>query len=671
VNRPWPYPVHPDRVSDAGEFDVIVLGGGISGCWAAIGARRAGARVALVEKACTIRSGASGSGCDHWESAATNPCSRITPEELVGAMVGDNDGYNNGISHYIECREGWDRVLDIEAMGGKIRDVDDEFVGAEFRDEATKLLFAYDYENRFNLRVWGTTFKKALYKTCKREGVKVFDRTMACGLLTDGGRHGAPVVGAVALATRTAEVLVFRAKATVLAMSRPTRLWLFIPGLPGLSEFRPPQCTGDGHAMAWRIGASFAMMEKSVRAEWSGDRSFPPYSTGNNHNTWYACTLVDADGREIPYLDRDGRVLTTVSERYRPSAGQKFYLKGGGESNYPSYEFRGPDTPPIAELLAMGFKPPFYADLPSMPPLERKAIWGLMVGNEGKTRIPVYRAYEQSGFDPSTDQLQSYGDGWRSAVFHPDERQLFGLPGGLLNDWSLMTTVPGLFAAGDQLYASNCHGHAAATGHYAGRHAASHAKKVDHGVISSDQVADESARAQSPLGRSSGLHWREAAAELAGLMREHCGEVKTDAGLNAGLAKLAELSGRAHASMFAADPHELTRATETLSTIENAQIVLRSCLARRASSKQLNFNRGDYPEMDPAAWKRLVVVRKSEGGSCEESLVPQDFYGDLRTEYERHNPHYVASLRSARSAADSPKDAMKRWRATPRAGGTP
>ena len=65
-------------------------------------------------------SGAGGSGCDHWESAATNPCSKISPEELTQAMLDDNDGYNNGISHYIECREGYDRLLDVEKMGGKI-----------------------------------------------------------------------------------------------------------------------------------------------------------------------------------------------------------------------------------------------------------------------------------------------------------------------------------------------------------------------------------------------------------------------------------------------------------------------------------------------------------------------------------------------------------------------
>ena len=88
-------------------------------------------------------------------------------------------------------------------MGGKIRDTEDEFQGADFRDEATKLLFAYDYQNRFTLRVWGTTFKPALYGACRQLGVTVLDRTMATSLLSEDGRQGARVVGATGVHTRT------------------------------------------------------------------------------------------------------------------------------------------------------------------------------------------------------------------------------------------------------------------------------------------------------------------------------------------------------------------------------------------------------------------------------------------------------------------------------------
>lgn len=186
----------------------------------------------------------------------------------------------------------------------------------------------------------------------------------------------------------TGKFLVFSSRTTVLAMSRPARIWLFDSDQVGLSEFRPTQSIGSGHAMGYRAGVEFTMMEKSVRGEFSAaGRSFPPYSTGNNHNTWYAATMVDARGREIPYVDRDGNELKTVKERYYPAKGQKFFLKGGVIDN-PKYEYRGPETLEFEELMRRGYQLPFYADLSRMPDEERRVIWGMMVGEEGKTKIP-------------------------------------------------------------------------------------------------------------------------------------------------------------------------------------------------------------------------------------------------------------------------------------------
>ncbi len=629
----WPYPVAWDKTTKLSS-DVLVLGGGAAGCFAAIGAARQGARVLLVEKAATISSGAGGSGCDHWESAATNPCSRVTPEELADAMIRSHDGYSNGISHYIECREGYDRLLDLENMGAKIRDTEDEFCGAEFRDEKTRLLFAYDYVSRFTLRVWGTTFKRALYQECKRLGVRIVDRSMTTGLLTEGGKIGSRIVGAVGVDARTGRFLVFGAKATVLCTSRPTRIWLFSPAASGLSEFRPPQCTGDGHAMGWRAGLRFTMMEKSVKGEWSGTRSFPPYSTGNNHNTWYACSMVDAEGREIPWADRDGRILSSVSDRYRPAPGQRLFLKGGGEPDFPVYEFQGPETLPVDELLQKGFKLPFFADLSRMPKMERRVIWGMMVGQEGKSKVPVLEAYQSAGFDPDRHALQSYGDGWKSGSFLPQERQLFGLPGGAVNDWKLMTNLEGLFAAGDMLFASNCFGHAAATGHYAGRHAAAFAAKAGPAVPDDTQVQAERHRVYRPLERERGIHWQELNAASARLMQHYCGAVKSEEILSTGIHLVRQMQTNEAANLGARNPHDLVRSLEAANVLTNAEIVLHACRARRASSKELQFARIDFPEVDPPEWKKFVTVFLTDSGVNTGSM-PIDYYGALEENYMR------------------------------------
>lgn len=633
----WPYR------SEAGETerysaDVVVLGGGVSGCMAAIAAARAGRSVILVDKAAVRHSGAGGSGCDHWESAASNPCSRVTPAELHRAMMEDNDGYNNGISHYIECREGWDRLADIERMGGKIRDTEDEFKGADFRDEETKLLFAYDYNARHTLRIWGTTFKPAMANELKKLGVKVVERCMVTSLLTKNGAHGADCAGAVGFDTRTGKLCVFRGRSVVMTMSRPARVWLFSAAYPGLCEFRPMSTIGDGHAMGWRIGAEFNMMEKSVRAEFSSaGRSYPPYSAGNNHNTWYAASMIDATGREIPYADRDGNILQDVKSRYYPAKGQKFFLKGGNIEKA-KYEFDGPETLPYDKLREMGYKLPFYADFTDMPKLERDVIWGMMVGQEGKTNVPVYGNMKEAGFDPARDVVQCYGVGWTSAEFLPQERQLFGLPGGFMNDWSLMTNIPGLFVGGDSLFSSNCYGHAASTGYYAGRHAAKYAADADLAPVDEAEIERERLRIFAPLSNDGGgVRWKELNEAISKTMQNYCAEQKRDELLKAGADELARYERDAVPNASAENPHELMRLLEVEDILTVSRLIIEACLARKQSCPKLEFYRTDD---DGQAMKPFIAIR-SDGEKTVTREVPLDYAGDIEKNYERHNADYI------------------------------
>ncbi len=635
--RKWPY------TNEAGQqetlcCDVLVLGGGLAGCFAAIAAARKGKSVIVVEKGATERSGAAGTGFDHWESACTNPCSRVTAEEIAEAYVLEQDGYSNGIGHYIECREGWDRLLDLAQMGGKIRDTDDEFVGAEFRDDATKLMFAYDYRNRFTLRVWGSTFKPALARELRRLGVRVLDHTEATALLTKKVNNAIYGAGACAMSVRTGKFFILRAKATVLAMSRPARVWLFDADQPGLCEFRPFQSIGSGHAMGWRAGIEFTMMEKTVRAEYSAaGRSFPAYGTGNNHNTWYAATMVDARGVEIPYVDRDGRILQTVSERYYPAPGQRFFLKGGVIDN-PKYEYRGPETLDFETLMQQGYQLPFYADLSNMPDAERRVIWGMMVGEEGRTKIPILGNYTARGFDPEKHMLQSYGSGWQSASFLEQERQFFGAPGGVMHDWDLQTNIAGVYAAGDQLYASDCAGHACATGHYAGRKAAVYTDSTELLSIDEQQAAAEKERLLAPLNSKGGYSWKELNRAISKAMQNYCGGVKCEALMREGLDLLKQYETEFVPQLSARNPHELMRIHEVCDILTVAQLVLHASLARKASSETLCFKRSDYPEQESSP-RHIVISRHGDSVSTRE--VPLDFFGSLKNEYEARNQDYI------------------------------
>ena len=621
----WPYPVNYGK-ENVVSADVLVLGGGIAGCHAAINAAKWGAKVVVVDKASVYRSGSGGAGVDHWHNAFTNPSSRVTPEEAteVRDRMGTRlpEAYGSGHIRYIEARESWDALLDMEQWGMKIRDVDDEFVGADFRDEETRLMFAYDYEGRHMLRVQGSNVKPCLYDELNRLGVALCEHVMVTGLLTEGGKPGARVIGATGVNVRTGEFYIFKARAIVLTTGQPLRLWIFSTELQGLAcEHDDPNNSGDGHAMAWQAGAEFALMERSMAI--SGGFRWPPYGVGNAHNTWYGCTVVDANGKEVPWVDRDGKILKTVAERFRPAPGQKLILN---DPNFaPDYEIRTPTLiPDLPERIMKGeYQLPLYADLPGMPEHERRAIFGLMVGNEGKTRIPVYDAYTKAGFDPDKDMLQAnvmppefagkfgpwwfnYGPPqWRSVAF------VYG--GGLVVDWDLRTNLEGLYTAGNQAMGYLSHSFAATSGRYAGRRAAAYAQGAAELAIDQKQVAKEKARVYAPVNRKGGVGWKELQAGVSRIMQDYCGEYKSEETLKMGLRWLDSIEESEAARACARNPHELWRTLEVLSRITVGKMIMYASLGRKASSKVLDFKRLDYPEVDPPEWEKFITTRLEDG----------------------------------------------------------
>ena len=127
-------------------------------------------------------------------------------------------------------------------------------------------------------------------------------------------------------------------------------------------------------------------------------------------------------------------------------------------------------------------------------------------------------------------------------------------------------------------------------------------------------------------------------------MQNYCGAVKSDDLLREGLRGLQELRDGPARAIQARNPHDLLRAQETLNVLTNAELVIHSCLARKASSHQLQFARLDYPAMDPPEWHKFVTVWRDESGVQSGSL-PIDYYGDLTANYEAINQDYINEVR--------------------------
>lgn len=624
----WPYPIRYGT-ENVLATDVLVLGGGIAGCHAAINARLAGASVLVLEKAATKWSGSGGAGVDHWLSACANPCSRVSPEEFTRRVTEDCGGYDCGPLRYVNARDGWDTLLDCERIGVRIRDAAGEFEGADFRDPETGLLFAYDYENRVDIRVFGHDMKPRLHAEIRRQGVDIRDRAMVTSLLTAGGGERKRVVGATGIHTRTGEFFVVLAKAVILATGLPGRLW--VHSTEYRPTFRDPNLACDGMAAAWKAGAEFVRLEDS--APDSASLAYIAYGVGNAHNTWHGCPIVDADGKEVPWVDRDGKVLQTVGERFRPSPGQRFMVAPG--LRVPStYENHVPQlAPDLPQRIRSGeFTLPLYADLTRLPPLERRAIFGLMVGNEGKTRIPVYDMLTKAGFDPDRDMLQApvmdpeaYGhSNFWAGMPVPQWRQWGG--GGLLVDWDLATSLEGLYAAGGAVFGAGAHSSAAASGRYAGMRAAAHAKEGPGPTMDRAQVDREKARVYAPLNpRKRCMGWKELNAGICRIMQDHCGRCRSERTLEAGAKLLRDLGEAEGASVHAANPHELMRALECQGLLVAGEAVMRASLARRASSELLDFHRLDHPAVDPPEWRKLLPIRKEGDGAAVREL-PVDYH---------------------------------------------
>ena len=627
----WPYPIRFDQEQEI-NADVLVIGGGIAGCWAAISAARQGLNVALVEKGDTIRSGAGGPGCDHWCNAPANPLSNVDPDEWAQHMA--DRPYGNGIGVQIQCREDWDTLLEMEQMGGKIRDTKDEYKGAQGRDEKTKLMISPRYTqvhsyvpgmvkpitlksnpdhklNNVVIRVWGSTFKPALKKECKRLGVKIFDRVMVTSLLTEKGVQGERVIGATGLNNRTGEFMIFKAKVSILATAGAGSIWMLNTELGGYSNMMSRTTTGDGTVMAWRAGAALTNMESTGVLR---------IATGLKHK-WYT-GAGDASYENVPLVDANGKRLPL------PIQG---WVDAGAMA----------PTPEVEEAIRKGiqsgeYQLPFYGDFPAMSDVERRATWNLMLGEESTTKI-IIDTFNKAGYDESRDLLQSYKYIEGGSLPQWGEA---GYGGGLIIDWNLKTTLEGLYAAGTQMFAPEDHSYAAATGRYAGRKAAAYARQAGESKISREQVTREKARVYAPIKRSSGMDWKELHAGIARAMQYYVSEFKTENLLNMGLGALRKIEEESVPLLSAMDPHKLMRSLEDTSLLTYAQIIIQAMLARQASSMPLNFRRIDYPTLDPPEWNKFLTI-KLENGKVKTGSMPMTFWGNMKKQYEDRNKDYA------------------------------
>src|SRR5512140_2201146 len=186
--------------------DVLVIGGGTAGPMAALTAKLKNpkANVVLLEKANVKRSGAISMGMDGLNNAVIP--GYATPEQYTKEITIANDGIVDQKAVYKYAQNCYSIIEELDSFG--IR-----FLKNENGDYAVKKVhhigtYVLPMPN-------GETVKKALYRQLRRARILISNRYMATRLLKSADGR---IAGAVSVNTRTAEMLVIKAKAVILCM---------------------------------------------------------------------------------------------------------------------------------------------------------------------------------------------------------------------------------------------------------------------------------------------------------------------------------------------------------------------------------------------------------------------------------------------------------------------
>lgn len=533
--------------------DVLVIGSGIAGCFAALRARELGAEVMMVEQGKSGFSGMSVGG--------THRIRVVLPEDDLDAAA---KGTVMECEYMVDqefleeaLEETWPRFQDILRLGGNFRRDDRGEIRWYFADTAYP-----DFKQRNALWEPIGSYQHILKinKEVIRRGARVFDRVMLVDLLVNDGQ----VQGAVGFDTRKGDFYVFKARAVVIAAG----------GFSGGGAGSWPALTGDGIAMGLKAGVELRGMEFG-KAETSGilpDRGAPQWVS----------VLLNPQEPEVTISNALGEEFLEQYELGRRVTGRKYYgppwrvqlmamLKEIKEGRGPCYvDFRAPDK---ADRLRM--------------------FWG-------------------SFFDRTLKQVKLTGTTFDKMKYELALSRGYNLGGGIRITPRGESSVPGLFSAGQSSdmcciaqYAiisgmmASC-----ITGRRAGESAAEFARFQCESRFDKEQAAFLKHKIYEPLNRKQGLESDVLRMETIKawvnidirnedrLMRAHR-EWR-------GLREQAE-------HLVAADYHELSKCHKVRAHIECSDAVAVAALARRET--RLEHIREDYPLTDNRDWLKWIIVK--------------------------------------------------------------
>ncbi len=570
------------------ETDVLVIGGGIAGCFAAIKAKDKGVDVVLVDKASVARSGGT--------AAAGAGYMMFNPEwghDIDAAMKAVA---RNG--EYLNDRE-WTRVIledsfatyeDLLSWGVQFPSAEGK-VGQQYQpldqkdSSGMRSLFGQVFIRRGNFHVLG--------KQVAARGVKVMPRITITDLVSSDGT----VIGAVGFSAENDHVYTFKAKATIVSAGANS----FKPAGSGIACL-----TGDGEAMAYRAGAE--VTGKEFPSKFITIAAYPQWRSYGGFVAYPRFTTASGENLGLRQIDGVG---------FWDLAMDNAIHEGKGPILWNLEEATDEDVERI-----------------------RKAVV-LSEGNDVMLkRTDVVRPGARIELAGGAGAGSS--DSMAAGVWPVDTDCATCLPGLYVAGECCGTRYLGSVhtARGFGLTAS------AVTGARAGRGAGEYALRTNRASMDEEELCRLKSRLYAPIERKGGFSPAWAPQVLQNTMLPYfILHIKHEKRLLAALTTVEFLRDHIVPKLTARDGHQLRLAHETRNMVLNAEMILRASLARTESRGQ--HYREDHPRREDPFWLAWVKLKEEQGEMRASRVgIPEKWWPDLQQTYEERYPQRFLNERA-------------------------
>ena len=547
--------------------DVLVIGAGGAGCFAAMKAQDQGAKVLVVNKVpwlggCTMMARAGYSAAVGTSSPQDNSDVHFHDSVRGGNYMGNQKVLKT------MCRENVEATFELFRQGAAFRKGPDGQIDQGFKGTAGHS-FPRGIRVEGEFSHIGKVIMDVLQAEMKKRNIQVLSNVIITNLLTSQGA----TAGAVGFDWRSGIFMVFNAKAVVMATGGTGRLYKYTDN--------PAYMTGDGYAAMARAGAELVDMEF---CDFQLGTYSPPEMFGYppNCGIWMTqgAILLNKKGERFfkkyfPHRENEGKGLRTEVSQ----ACAFEILDGNGSPN--------------------GM---VYMNCSNVP-----KDWMMTA------RADILSHYKRAGIDLT----------WQPMEIAPGNHTWLG--GLRIDENTESTTITGLYAGGEAAggwggsnrLGGNAIAAALGLGSAAGKAAGEKSRGLAMPAFDEKQVKAEKKRVQDLLGRREGVRAHTVKTQVQELMQKNVWLRRDEKGLNGTLQELEKLQKNALPKLCVPKGLETQRylwlreALEAINLVQCGQIVATAALNRKESRG--SHQRTDYPKLDNKNWLKNVIVWQERG----------------------------------------------------------